>query len=152
MKTHFLGHFSCANLKCDKIKDLVSWEVNFAYLEGGEKKNALVKIRLCPDCSYKLNYKKIKQEKKNRKRKELEEDDVQLAEKKVKHSGDDHQQEESDNHHTHSQDHGQDDQDNDDNSEEEIPENIWSQPIKLDNVGQMSKEQEMEEYLKDLFA
>lgn len=38
--------------------DLQSWEVNFAYVEVGEKKNALVKVRLCKDCSYKLNYKK----------------------------------------------------------------------------------------------
>jgi len=38
--------------------DLQSWEVNFAYVEDGEKKNALVKVRLCKECSYKLNYKK----------------------------------------------------------------------------------------------
>ncbi|KAJ3016949.1 UNVERIFIED_CONTAM: hypothetical protein HDU68_011932 [Siphonaria sp. JEL0065] len=61
--------------------DLRSWEVNFAYKEGGIYKNALVKLRLCPDCSYKLNYKKIKekeaaaaelreQEERKRKRKE----------------------------------------------------------------------------------
>ncbi|XP_052468078.1 protein FRA10AC1 homolog [Carassius gibelio] len=30
--------------------------VNFAYVERGEKRNALVKLRLCPECSFKLNY------------------------------------------------------------------------------------------------
>lgn len=50
------GQFICANKKCDERKDLASWEVNFAYLEDGQKKNALVKLRLCPKCSDKLNY------------------------------------------------------------------------------------------------
>ncbi|XP_074596776.1 protein FRA10AC1 [Brevipalpus obovatus] len=50
------GQFICADLKCDKEKGLKSWEVNFTYIENKEKKNALVKIRLCPRCSYKLNY------------------------------------------------------------------------------------------------
>jgi hypothetical protein len=37
-----------------------SFEVNFAYLEEGEQKNALVKLRCCPECAYMLNYKSIK--------------------------------------------------------------------------------------------
>lgn len=39
-----VGHFSCGNRKCDEKNGLRSWEVNFAYVEGGEKKNALVKL------------------------------------------------------------------------------------------------------------
>lgn len=31
--------------------------MNFGYVENGEKKNALVKIRVCEKCSYRLNYK-----------------------------------------------------------------------------------------------
>ncbi|BFZ01593.1 hypothetical protein BsWGS_04632 [Bradybaena similaris] len=50
------GHFICGNKKCEETDGLRSWEVNFGYIEHGEKKNALVKLRLCPDCSYKLNY------------------------------------------------------------------------------------------------
>ncbi|CAG5133201.1 unnamed protein product [Candidula unifasciata] len=50
------GQFICGNKKCEETHGLRSWEVNFGYLEHGEKKNALVKLRLCPDCSYKLNY------------------------------------------------------------------------------------------------
>lgn len=52
----FSGQFMCGNKKCDETDGLRSWEVNFGYVEQGEKKNALVKLRLCPDCSYKLNY------------------------------------------------------------------------------------------------
>ncbi|KAI8598205.1 folate-sensitive fragile site protein Fra10Ac1-domain-containing protein [Dissophora ornata] len=51
------GQFTCGSLRCDESKGLQSWEVNFGYVEQGEKKNALVKIRLCEKCSYKLNYK-----------------------------------------------------------------------------------------------
>ncbi|KAG0329556.1 hypothetical protein BGZ99_001558 [Dissophora globulifera] len=51
------GQFSCGNLRCLVSKGLQSWEVNFGYVEQNEKKNALVKIRLCEKCSYKLNYK-----------------------------------------------------------------------------------------------
>ncbi|XP_025829679.1 protein FRA10AC1 homolog [Agrilus planipennis] len=50
------GQFICAEKKCTEQEDLRSWEVNFVYQEEGQKKNALVKIRLCPNCSRKLNY------------------------------------------------------------------------------------------------
>lgn len=50
------GQFICGNKKCAEKNDLKTWEVNFAYVEHGAKKNALVKVRLCPDCSKKLNY------------------------------------------------------------------------------------------------
>ncbi|KAJ0183272.1 hypothetical protein K1T71_001248 [Dendrolimus kikuchii] len=67
------GQFQCGNKKCNSDQELKSWEVNFAYVEEGERKNALVKLRLCPDCSVKLNYKskrrEIKRLKKNRKSK-----------------------------------------------------------------------------------
>ncbi|KAJ3225936.1 hypothetical protein HDU78_010503, partial [Chytriomyces hyalinus] len=38
--------------------NLRSWEVNFVYKEDGKAKNALVKIRLCGECGWMLNYKK----------------------------------------------------------------------------------------------
>jgi protein FRA10AC1 len=50
------GQFICGNKKCGEREGLNSWEVNFGYVEKGEKKNALVKLRLCPRCSKKLNY------------------------------------------------------------------------------------------------
>ncbi|KAK7919589.1 hypothetical protein WMY93_010873 [Mugilogobius chulae] len=55
---HVMGkcQFQCGHKRCDKQDGLKSWEVNFAYVEQGEKRNALVKLRLCPECSFKLNY------------------------------------------------------------------------------------------------
>jgi len=39
------GQFECGAKKCAEREGLRSWEVNFAYIEHGEKKNALVKLR-----------------------------------------------------------------------------------------------------------
>lgn len=61
------GQFECANKKCHIKNDLKSWEVNFGWDENGEKKNALVKVRLCPECSSKLNYHSKKREVKRKK-------------------------------------------------------------------------------------
>ncbi|XP_011301313.1 protein FRA10AC1 homolog [Fopius arisanus] len=61
------GQFECGNKKCNVKDGLRSWEVNFGYEEHGEKKNALVKLRLCPECSEKLNYKTKKREVKRQK-------------------------------------------------------------------------------------
>lgn len=67
------GQFVCGNKVCPVAEGLESWEVNFAYLEQGERKNALVKLRLCSKCSKKLNYhhqnKKWKKHEKKQKRK-----------------------------------------------------------------------------------
>lgn len=55
------GQFECGNKKCTAREGLRSYEVNFAYSEAGESKQALVKLRVCPKCSYKLNYRKEKE-------------------------------------------------------------------------------------------
>jgi len=39
------GQFECGAKRCMETEGLRSWEVNFAYVEHGEKKNALVKLR-----------------------------------------------------------------------------------------------------------
>lgn len=62
------GQFICGSKQCPDKDDLRSWEVNFNYLEHGEKKNALVKLRLCPACSKKLNYHSTKRLVKKQKR------------------------------------------------------------------------------------
>ncbi|XP_043268936.1 protein FRA10AC1 [Venturia canescens] len=61
------GQFECGSKKCGVKESLRTWEVNFGYEEHGEKKNALVKLRLCPECSLKLNYKSQKREIKRKK-------------------------------------------------------------------------------------
>jgi len=66
------GQFACSNKKCDERNKLRTWEVNFGYVENNEKKNALIKCRLCFECSYKLNYhhkkKEVTRRKKNKKK------------------------------------------------------------------------------------
>jgi protein FRA10AC1 len=39
------GQFTCGNKICPENGGLRTWEVNFAYREHEEKKNALVKLR-----------------------------------------------------------------------------------------------------------
>ena len=51
---------------------LRTWEVNFGYIEAGTKKNALVKCRLCFECSYKLNFHHKRKELTKKKRKKEE--------------------------------------------------------------------------------
>ena len=50
------GQFSCGSKGCDSADGLASYEVPFAYTEAGERKQALVKLRVCARCAYKLNY------------------------------------------------------------------------------------------------
>lgn len=62
------GQFICSSKHCTETVELRSWEVNFNYLEAGEKKSALVKVRLCVSCSKKLNYHSTKRLVKKQKR------------------------------------------------------------------------------------
>ncbi|TMW55601.1 hypothetical protein Poli38472_010483 [Pythium oligandrum] len=66
------GQFSCGNKRCDERRRLHSYELLFAYVEQGEKKRCLVKVRACEACARKLFYKKLKAaaEKKSRKEKQ----------------------------------------------------------------------------------
>ncbi|XP_013113804.2 protein FRA10AC1 homolog [Stomoxys calcitrans] len=57
-----IGQFQCGSRKCLEKENLRSWEVNFAYKEQNEHKNALIKLRLCPEHSQHLNYSSKKRE------------------------------------------------------------------------------------------
>lgn len=64
------GQFICGAKRCLEKNELTSWEVLFGYMEHGKKQSALVKIRLCMQCSVKLNYhRQYKKIIKNEKRK-----------------------------------------------------------------------------------
>ncbi|KFK22903.1 hypothetical protein AALP_AAs72951U000400 [Arabis alpina] len=56
------GQFMCGSKHCDEKDGLASYEVNFAYYEAGEHKQALVKLVACERCAEKLYYKKRKEE------------------------------------------------------------------------------------------
>lgn len=68
------GQFACASTRCEETTSLRSWEVNFAYTEAGERRNALVKVRLCPRCSDRLNYRTQRELTKSEKEKKKEEE------------------------------------------------------------------------------
>ena len=42
------GQFVCGAKSCQESRALSSFEVNFAYEEAGQSKQALVKLRVCP--------------------------------------------------------------------------------------------------------
>ena len=48
------GQSSCAEVKCGERTALTSFEVVFKYAERGERRQALVKVRLCPPCAEKM--------------------------------------------------------------------------------------------------
>ncbi|EIN09998.1 hypothetical protein PUNSTDRAFT_113283 [Punctularia strigosozonata HHB-11173 SS5] len=79
-----LGDSTCGNTRCplfhplpdDEPKPRLSTlELPFAYQEGGEVKQALVKVVLCPRCVKKLMWRKTKEKEKQRRAAELEEKD-----------------------------------------------------------------------------
>jgi protein FRA10AC1 len=48
------GQFTCGNVRCEEQHSLTTYEVHFAYVEQGEHKSALVKVRLCLPCADKM--------------------------------------------------------------------------------------------------
>ncbi|OQR96961.1 hypothetical protein ACHHYP_12876 [Achlya hypogyna] len=63
------GHFVCGNKRCNASDELTSYEVLFAYVEHGTKKDCLVKLRVCPPCAAQLFYTKSHKRKKGKKEK-----------------------------------------------------------------------------------
>nr|XP_053652760.1 protein FRA10AC1 homolog [Cherax quadricarinatus]XP_053652769.1 protein FRA10AC1 homolog [Cherax quadricarinatus]XP_053652774.1 protein FRA10AC1 homolog [Cherax quadricarinatus] len=135
------GQFTCGEKRCKESEGLRTWEMNFAYVEQGTKKNALVKLRLCRDCSYKINY--------YRKRKEV-------TRKSIKHKHrESSKKKKSRRDESESAENAQ--ETNEGNSlsnakqvdETESENSIWKGPAKLPD--EKSREEEFEEYLQDLF-
>ena len=67
------GQFSCGAKRCANHNDLESYEVDFKYREAGEKKQALVKLRVCPDCAGRLNYRHARRKAKRQAKEEKRE-------------------------------------------------------------------------------
>ena len=141
------GQFECAAKKCQEKNNLRTWEVNFGYEEAKEHKNALVKVRLCPEDSYKLNYhhkkkdvtkrnskvdrkrsKKSKKKHRIRHSSDSSESDIQYSEKRTKHKEDDNTK---------------------DVELDKKESDIWSAPIQTEQ--EKSREEDFSEYLEDLF-
>jgi len=146
------GQFICGNKKCTESDGLRSWEVNFGYVELGEKKNALVKLRLCPDCSYKLNYhhkkKEIVPKKKKKKRKSEKSDSPphHSHNKRSKHEDGPSSSKDS----GHKQKPEDEEKSEKKKEEEDSGEGeVWSRPVKADV--EKSREDEFDDYFADMF-
>ncbi|KAF0025438.1 hypothetical protein F2P81_022319 [Scophthalmus maximus] len=139
------GQFQCGNKRCEKQEGLKSWEVNFAYVEHSEKRNALVKLRLCPECSFKLNYHhKRKEVKVKTKTERLSEENQEPSQKKTRKkrkrsSSHSKKQKQKDKRHRDSggEDEGQSDAVH------------WRGPAPA--VEEKSREEEFDEYFEDMF-
>nr|CAG4643592.1 EOG090X0H59 [Ilyocryptus agilis] len=143
------GQFNCGELNCSENENLRTWEVNFGYVEHGKKKNSLVKIRLCGECSRKLNYHHQRKEVTRKKKSKKDKDVTQRSRRKE----------------------GRDEKEKSTDDEAEVPDklekkstsetantkseepststDIWRESQQT--VEEKSREEEFEEYLNDLF-
>lgn len=164
------GQFVCGSRKCQEKDMLRSWEVNFAYLEQGERKNALVKVRLCPEHSSQLNYtskkREIKRLKHSEKRaaKEAKRNLRKLKKKKAKENVDDiaesteqtaddycdkneiNEKPKEDNELSNTD---EEQNDSSDEMEQQNADDVWNKKPELDSEP-ISRETEFERYLEDL--
>nr|XP_040031689.1 protein FRA10AC1 [Gasterosteus aculeatus aculeatus] len=159
------GQFECGNKRCETQEGLKSWEVNFAYVEHGEKKNALVKLRLCPECSFKLNYHhKRKEVKAKTKRPSEENQEAPQKTKKEKEkkrkrkrssSHSKKQRHKRDRNPSASSDNSEESKDSDKDSEagaepkSQSEGDHWRGPAPA--VEEKSREEEFDEYFQDMF-
>ncbi|XP_030919779.1 protein FRA10AC1 isoform X3 [Geospiza fortis] len=135
------GQFSCGNKHCDENEGLKSWEVNFGYIEHGEKRNALVKLRLCPECSHKLNFHHRRKEVKTcKKRGTAAQNSKEPKHKKRKLSRSAKKKSKKKTR-----------KDSDDSSAEDGPSEADSLKGPLREADEKSREEEFHEYFQDLF-
>ncbi|XP_045665892.1 protein FRA10AC1 isoform X1 [Ursus americanus] len=144
------GQFFCGNKCCDKKEDLKSWEVNFGYIEHGEKRNALVKLRLCQECSFKLNFHHRRKEVKSKKRKDKTKKDYEeSSHKKSRLSSAEETSKKKEKGHSSSK--KSENSVNRDSDEEEgtSESELWKGP--LPETDEKSQEEEFDDYFQDLF-
>ncbi|CAN8025210.1 hypothetical protein HPB47_009611 [Ixodes persulcatus] len=128
------GQFSCGEKRCKSDAKLRTWEVNFGYFEKDEKKNALVKLRLCAECSFKLNYRFQRKElTKPAKRTESESGGDEPDPKRAKTVEEPSEAEKT----------------RDSEKKDEAEDSVWKKPGAVEE--EKSKEEEFDLYLSDMF-
>ncbi|XP_014341353.1 protein FRA10AC1 [Latimeria chalumnae] len=146
------GQFFCGNKHCDEKEGLKSWEVNFGYIEHGEKRNALVKLRLCPECSYKLNYHHRRKEIKSVKRKVSRVKDPASKKLKTSHS-EKHssKRRKDDTSPSKMRQLNKMDEESENSEEDESPSDgdYWKGPPQ--DADEKTREEEFDEYFQDMF-
>uniref|UniRef100_A0A2K5IRE2 FRA10A associated CGG repeat 1 n=1 Tax=Colobus angolensis palliatus TaxID=336983 RepID=A0A2K5IRE2_COLAP len=144
------GQFFCGNKYCDKKEGLKSWEVNFGYIEHGEKRNALVKLRLCQECSIKLNFHHRRKEIKSKKRKDKTKKDCgESSCKKSRLSSAEEASKKKDKGYSSSKKSEDSLNRNSDEEEGASESELWKGP--LPETDEKSQEEEFDEYFQDLF-
>ncbi|CAI5774749.1 FRA10A associated CGG repeat 1 [Podarcis lilfordi] len=147
------GQFSCGSKHCDEKEGLKSWEVNFGYVEHGEKKNALVKLRLCPECSYKLNFHHRRKEVTPTKKRASTEQSSKASKKTRLSSPHRHKPKKRKSHkdQTFLEESDDSDKDSVNNDEQDGPSDadFWKGPPQ--ETEEKTREEEFDEYFQDLF-
>ncbi|XP_033881797.3 protein FRA10AC1-like isoform X2 [Acipenser ruthenus] len=151
------GQFFCGNKNCDTKEGLKSWEVNFGYIEQGEKRNALVKLRLCPECSYKLNFHHRRKEVKPKKRQRTEDGEDEPLSKKSKLSvtkkhrskGKRKGKERHSPRSSEDSDTSDGDSDNGDETQGPSDADYWKGPAP--SIDEKTREEEFDDYFQDMF-
>ncbi|XP_025907169.1 protein FRA10AC1 isoform X1 [Nothoprocta perdicaria] len=148
------GQFSCGSKHCDEKEGLKSWEVNFGYVEHGEKRNALVKLRLCPECSKKLNFHHRRKEVKSKKKGDtaiLNADKPKIKKRKLSSSKKRKSKKKTHTDQVSSEDSDNSDKDSDSSDVQDGPSDadFWKGP--LQEPEEKSREEEFDEYFQDLF-
>ncbi|XP_049711285.1 protein FRA10AC1 isoform X3 [Elephas maximus indicus] len=129
------GQFFCGNKCCDVKEGLKSWEVNFGYIEHGEKRNALVKLSklmlgLCQECSCKLNFHHRKKEVKLKNRKgKTKKDCEESSHKTSRLSSDEEPSKNKDRGHSSSKESGDSVNRNSDEEEGASESELWKGPL-----------------------
>ncbi|XP_078269015.1 protein FRA10AC1 [Rhinoraja longicauda] len=145
------GQFCCGNKYCEVKDGLKSWEVNFGYMEHGEKRSALVKLRVCNECSRKLNYHHRRKEAKATKRKSKEDHHDAPAEKITKTG----EKQTSKSQGKSSTSRTEQDDDDSNKESEDAPNadpsesEYWKGPRQ--DTEEKTKEEEFDEYFEDMF-
>ncbi|XP_035893222.1 protein FRA10AC1 homolog isoform X2 [Anopheles stephensi] len=149
------GQFVCGDRHCEERTGLRSWEVNFGYQEHGQKRNALVKLRLCPTCSDKLNYRSKKREIKRLKKRDRKAkpasgkricDEAPTTSSGAKAIAEDNMTGEA-SHSTETDHISEVEEEKEGSSVPEVVEGSWS---KGNEVEEKTREEEFDEFLEDL--
>lgn len=157
------GQFICGQKKTCKLRDgLRTWEVNFGYVEDEMKKFALVKVRLCAECSRKLNHNKkyrevrreqnrlaILREKEEAVQSQLDSKRSETARKRKLNENEDPDQPKAKTKLTEKEQRKKIEDDEEQLRNTEATDDIWERPSQVEE--DKTKEQEFDEYFKDLF-
>ncbi|XP_041517589.1 protein FRA10AC1 homolog [Microtus oregoni] len=143
------GQFFCGNKRCDEKEGLRSWEVNFGYIEHGEKRNALVKLRLCQECSFKLNFHHRRKEIKSKKRKAKTKIECDDSPRKKSRSSSSEASKGTEEGHSSSKKPEDSRNRNTDEEDSASESELWKGP--LPETDGKSQEEEFDDYFQDLF-